>query len=46
VIGSDIAFQDRGTHALKRVDGRWQLLTVICPLVEGRRSTLGGPLLL
>ncbi|HZD78581.1 MAG TPA: adenylate/guanylate cyclase domain-containing protein [Actinomycetota bacterium] len=25
VIGSDLAFRDRGTHTLKGIDDRWQL---------------------
>ena len=29
VIGSDIGFQDRGTHALKGIDGGWQLFAVM-----------------
>lgn len=28
VIGSDIGFQDRGTHELKGIDGDWQLYAV------------------
>lgn len=35
VIGSDIAFQDRGAHALKGIGGRWQVYSVIGP---GSRS--------
>ena len=29
VVGSDIALGDRGTHALKGVEGRWQLFAVV-----------------
>ncbi len=29
VIGSDIAFDDRGMHKLKGIDGDWQLYTVV-----------------
>jgi hypothetical protein len=28
VVGSGIAFEDRGTHELKGVPGRWQLYGV------------------
>ena len=28
VIGSDIGFEDRGTHALKGIEGEWQLYSV------------------
>lgn len=38
VIGSDIAFLDRGTHALKGIDGRWQLSAVREPFAP--RATL------
>ncbi|MFQ5966564.1 MAG: adenylate/guanylate cyclase domain-containing protein, partial [Acidimicrobiia bacterium] len=31
VIGSDIAFQDRGTHSLKGIEGQWQLYSVAQP---------------
>jgi class 3 adenylate cyclase len=29
VFGSDIAFEDRGTHALKGLEGDWHLYEVI-----------------
>jgi class 3 adenylate cyclase len=29
VIGSEIAFQDRGAHSLKGMDGRWRLYSVM-----------------
>jgi len=38
VIGSDIAFLDRGTHVLKGIDGRWQLSAVSEP--PAPRATL------
>jgi class 3 adenylate cyclase len=28
VVGSDIAFADRGTHYLKGIDGAWNLFAV------------------
>jgi class 3 adenylate cyclase len=28
VVGSDLAFDDRGTHQLKGIDGEWQVLAV------------------
>lgn len=28
VVGSDLAFEDRGTHRLKGIEGEWQLLAV------------------
>jgi len=28
VVGSDVAFEDRGTHHLKGIDGDWELLAV------------------
>ncbi len=28
VVGSDLAFEDRGTHQLKGIEGEWQLLAV------------------
>lgn len=31
VIGSDIAFQDRGTRGLKGIEGQWQLYSVTQP---------------
>jgi class 3 adenylate cyclase len=31
VVGSDIAVEDRGTHALKGIDGTWQLFTITRP---------------
>jgi class 3 adenylate cyclase len=31
VVGSDIATADRGTHALKGIDGTWQLFTITRP---------------
>ena len=31
VIGSDIAFEDRGAHTLKGIEGQWQLYSVIQP---------------
>ena len=31
VVGSDLAFQDRGTHQLRGIDGDWQLLAVRAP---------------
>jgi class 3 adenylate cyclase len=31
VVGSDIAAEDRGTHALKGIDGTWQLFTITRP---------------
>ena len=31
VVGSDLAFDDRGTHHLKGIDGGWQLLAVRTP---------------
>ena len=29
VVGSDIAFQDRGNHTLKGIQGAWQLFAVM-----------------
>jgi class 3 adenylate cyclase len=34
VVGSDLVFEDRGTHVLKGIDGEWQLLAVRAP--DGR----------
>lgn len=31
VIGSDIGFEDRGSHSLKGFEGQWQLFSVIQP---------------
>jgi class 3 adenylate cyclase len=31
VVGSDIAVEDRGTHALKGIDGTWQLFAITRP---------------
>jgi len=31
VVGSDLAFEDRGTHQLRGIDGDWQLLAVRTP---------------
>jgi class 3 adenylate cyclase/pimeloyl-ACP methyl ester carboxylesterase len=31
VVGSDLSFDDRGTHHLKGIEGDWQLLTVRVP---------------
>jgi class 3 adenylate cyclase len=31
VVGSDLAFQDRGTHPLKGIDGDWRLFAVTAP---------------
>jgi class 3 adenylate cyclase len=31
VVGSDIAAEDRGTHALKGIDGTWQLFAITRP---------------
>jgi class 3 adenylate cyclase len=31
VVGSDIAAEDRGTHALKGIDGSWQLFAITRP---------------
>jgi class 3 adenylate cyclase len=31
VVGSDIAFQDRGDHTLKGIQGDWQLFSVVQP---------------
>ncbi|MEE9534722.1 MAG: adenylate/guanylate cyclase domain-containing protein [Acidimicrobiia bacterium] len=31
VVGSDIAFSDRGTHQLKGIEGEWQLYSVVRP---------------
>jgi class 3 adenylate cyclase len=31
VVGSEIAFQDRGTHELKGIQGDWQLFSVVQP---------------
>ncbi len=31
VVGSDLSFEDRGTHRLKGIDGEWQLLAVRAP---------------
>jgi class 3 adenylate cyclase len=31
VVGSDLLFEDRGTHQLKGIDGEWQLLAVRPP---------------
>ena len=31
VVGSDIAAEDRGTHALKGLDGTWQLFAITRP---------------
>ncbi len=31
VVGSDIAFQDRGNHTLKGIEGDWQLYSVMPP---------------
>jgi class 3 adenylate cyclase len=31
VVGSDLVFEDRGTHRLKGMDGEWQLLAVRAP---------------
>jgi class 3 adenylate cyclase len=28
VVGSDLVFEDRGTHSLKGIEGQWQLLAV------------------
>jgi class 3 adenylate cyclase len=28
IVGSDIAVEDRGEHALKGIDGSWQLFAV------------------
>ena len=28
VVGSDLAFEDRGTHQLRGIEGEWQLLAV------------------
>ena len=28
VVGSELAFEDRGVHHLKGIDGEWQLLAV------------------
>jgi hypothetical protein len=30
-VGSDIAAEDRGTHALKGLDGTWQLFAITRP---------------
>jgi hypothetical protein len=30
-LGSDIAVEDRGMHALKGVDGAWQLFAITRP---------------
>jgi class 3 adenylate cyclase len=29
VVGSDLAFEDRGSHHLKGIEGDWQVLAVI-----------------
>jgi class 3 adenylate cyclase len=31
LLGSDLAFTDRGTHELKGVPGRWEVLAVTTP---------------
>jgi class 3 adenylate cyclase len=31
VVGSDLSFEDRGTHHLKGIEGEWQLLAVRAP---------------
>ena len=31
VVGSDLSFEDRGTHQLRGIDGEWQLLAVRAP---------------
>ena len=31
VVGSDIAVEDRGTQALKGIDGTWQLFAITRP---------------
>jgi class 3 adenylate cyclase len=31
VVGSKIAFSDRGAHQLKGIEGEWQLYSVITP---------------
>jgi len=31
VVGSDLSFEDRGTHQLRGIDGDWQLLAVRAP---------------
>jgi hypothetical protein len=30
-VGSDIAVEDRGTYALKGIDGAWQLFAITRP---------------
>jgi class 3 adenylate cyclase len=39
VAGSDLAMEDRGAHALKGVDGEWQLFAVDATA----RATSAGP---
>jgi class 3 adenylate cyclase len=31
VVGSDMLFEDRGTHHLKSIDGAWQIMAVRAP---------------
>ncbi len=31
MVGSELAFEDRGVHQLKGVEGEWQLLAVKTP---------------
>ena len=38
VVGSDIAFQDRGNHALKGIQGDWQLFAVM-PIGMSHKAT-------
>jgi class 3 adenylate cyclase len=39
VVGSDLSFEDRGTHRLKGIDGEWQLLAVSPPAQVAPAST-------
>ena len=41
VTGSDMAFQDRGNHTLKGIEGEWQLLSVEQPGQAIKSQTTG-----
>jgi class 3 adenylate cyclase len=43
VAGSEIAFEDRGSHELKGIPGEWRLYAVRRPALTGAGATASGP---